>query len=939
MLIETTENAAGAIHGSRIRVTFGTGKTQTAAWSDERELSWPDLADLLTSHAVGPKEGPCIVPAVFRSNRRKMADAECIGIAMLDSDAGATLDQIAAAIRALGWSAIISSTHSHLTTRTTAKRGNWDKFCLAHGDKPDLEQAFLEAERSYLPGIADDAEIVAQTDTEVVFQHQPCPKFRITIPLLRPWIASSYDDQRNANAAWKERITALAHVLSLRHDQSCTDTSRLFYLPRKPAEGSEPETLILEGEPCDLFALPKVPDPAPRQRQTKRGNVSKARFPHDSGTNSSSGPGAGKVTFNDPDTGEIINLTAWARSSGQHFEIVNALRARSPGILLNKVAEGSRHHIRCPNEEAHTQSGADAATFIVNASESTSRGFVYHCRHAHCEGRDRLIALCQMLQQGWLSLEDLTAPEFLSERGVSRPTIRYIGGEITGIVDEAERALIQADLNIYQRGAFVVRPGRVTVSIQQGRTISAQRILEIGNHSLIEAMTVAADWEKFDARSESWIRIDAPLKVAKTFQQRIGRWRLPVLSGIINAPTLRTDGSILASSGYDRCTGLLMDTEGVVFPKVPAHPSHADALQSLAILEELIDDFPFVDPPSRAVALSAILTASIRRSLTTAPMHAFTAPTAGSGKSMLVDLASLIAAGREAGVISQGKTEEELEKRLGALLLAGDQVIAIDNCEAPLGGEFLCSMLTQVVVRPRILGRSEAPELPSNAMVTATGNNLILIGDMTRRAVLCRLDPKEERPELRKFATDPLASVRADRGRYVVAALTILRAYHVAGRPSAPNPLGSFKDWSNWVRGALLWVGHADPVDTIEAVRALDPKLDLLIAVLLPWRDVIGHTHISVADLIKVANAQRPVPESSGVQFPKLEFVHPEFREALLSVAGDGGNVNGKRLGKWFGAQQGRVVQGLRIVRRGLIAGNLRWQLEDIVGGPNRGIA
>jgi putative DNA primase/helicase len=94
---------------------------------------------------------------------------------------------------------------------------------------------------------------------------------------------------------------------------------------------------------------------------------------------------------------------------------------------------------------------------------------------------------------------------------------------------------------------------------------------------------------------------------------------------------------------------------------------------------------------------------------------------------MLVDLISLVASGREVGVISQGKTDEELEKRLGALLLAGDHVIGIDNCEAPLGGEFLCSMLTQPSVRTRILGASKAPELPTNAFVTATGNNLVIL--------------------------------------------------------------------------------------------------------------------------------------------------------------------------------------------------------------------
>lgn len=56
---------------------------------------------------------------------------------------------------------------------------------------------------------------------------------------------------------------------------------------------------------------------------------------------------------------------------------------------------------------------------------------------------------------------------------------------------------------------------------------------------------------------------------------------------------------------------------------------------------------------------------------------------------MFVDLAAVITIGRQAGVISQGRTQEEPEKRLGALLLAGAPVVAIDD-DAPLGGDFPC---------------------------------------------------------------------------------------------------------------------------------------------------------------------------------------------------------------------------------------------------------
>ncbi len=70
------------------RFTLGT-YDQTTPWTDLRELIWPELADLLTRHEVGPKEGNCIVPATFSGPRRRKDDALRIDVAMLDSDAGA----------------------------------------------------------------------------------------------------------------------------------------------------------------------------------------------------------------------------------------------------------------------------------------------------------------------------------------------------------------------------------------------------------------------------------------------------------------------------------------------------------------------------------------------------------------------------------------------------------------------------------------------------------------------------------------------------------------------------------------------------------------------------------------------------------------------------------------------------------------------------------
>lgn len=505
---------------------------------------------------------------------------------------------------------------------------------------------------------------------------------------------------------------------------------------------------------------------------------------------------------------------------------------------------------------------------------------------------------------------------------VGNPTIRVTAGDLPRVVGEGEMAVISAGLPLYQRGSMVVRPAQSIVTVADGRKVSTPRLVQVTRHHIAEAMTIAATWERFDARAEDWVLTDCPLRIADTYLARDGMWNLPVLTGIINAPTLRADGSLLDQPGYDAATGLLYDPQGGFFPAIPAHPDRGLALSALRFLRGVIETFPFVTGADRAVALSGMLTAAIRRSLPSAPLHGFNAPTAGSGKSLLVDIASMIVSGRPASVIAQGKTEEEMEKRLGAALIAGDPLISIDNCETGLGGELLCQVLTQPMLKVRLLGKSLNIEVPSTAAVFATGNNLTMVGDMTRRAIRCTLDAGVERPELREFDRDPVAMVAATRGDYVAAALTILRAFHLAGRPQQTTPLGSFTEWSRWVRDGLIWLGEADPCATMEEVRGADPKLEALTTVIEQWHTHLGTRRVSVKEVIDVATDQAPGLYTRG------EFINPEFREALLAVAGDGGAISGRRLGKWLSANQGRIVNTMRIVPDGIVSGISRWRLR-----------
>jgi putative DNA primase/helicase len=478
--------------------------------------------------------------------------------------------------------------------------------------------------------------------------------------------------------------------------------------------------------------------------------------------------------------------------------------------------------------------------------------------------------------------------------------IRIAAGEIERIVDETELALIKAGRGLYQRDGKIVFVSYSPARTSKGEDTLTIQIIERGEHALLLDMSAAANFEKFDKRANKWVSADPSMTIVLALQQHgLGKLRFPVLHGVVTAPTMRSDGSLLSMPGHDAATGLLFDPRGAVFPKIPDRPTRADAESAFALLNGLIGTFPFETKNDRAVALSAILTACVRRSLPTAPLHAISAPTAGNGKGKLVDIACVIATGFKASPIGQRTVEDELEKAIAAKLMTGAPFIAIDNCTQPLSGDLLNSMLTQEEVSPRILGQSKAPSVSTGAFVTATGNGLVIKGDLIRRTLLCRIDAKVEQPENRAFKFDPVMEAVERRPAFVVAALTILRAYHVAGRPGRPTPLGSFEVWSDLVRGAIIWVGAADPVETMNQLRKSDPELEALRSVMGQWREAFG--------IFESATAAEAIREATK-QDVTGKLVQPDFRDALMIVAGRGGQISSRALGHWLQSKAGRIV-------------------------------
>src|SRR5262249_4962131 len=175
------------------------------------------------------------------------------------------------------------------------------------------------------------------------------------------------------------------------------------------------------------------------------------------------------------------------------------------------------------------------------------------------------------------------------------------------------------------------------------------------------------------------------------------------------------------------------------------------------------------------------------------------------------------------------------------------------------------------------------------------------------------LDAKMERPELREFKGDPVARVLADRGKYIAAVLTIARAYIAAGRPGKLKPLASFKGWSDTVRSALVWLGCADPVDTIVAVRAEDPKLQALATMLAAWARAFGKG-----------------PENARSTSEAINEAPIDLYNAIANISWRG-RPEANHLGKWLASHKDRLVNGLCFRKNPRSGAAADWYVEGLV--------
>jgi hypothetical protein len=508
-----------------------------------------------------------------------------------------------------------------------------------------------------------------------------------------------------------------------------------------------------------------------------------------------------------------------------------------------------------------------------------------------------------------------------------RPIIR-VGVDTHRVLDDAVAALSR-DPDLYARGAALVTMHPASGLIGPSTRELPLVVLRVRH------MARVAEWQSMG--KEGWVPSASDSSIVAAVHA-LGLWPgVRELAGIIDTPVFRPDGTVLNTAGYDAATQLFY-VPSAEFGDIPDAPTKQEAEHSLATLMNPFSEFPFINTTAKGAYLSVILGRFMRPMFSgAAPGYCFDANNRGAGKGKLIKSAAIITTGGEAATTPFVADEEEWRKKITSVLRTSANICVVDDVPRGkyLGGWNWNSLLTSDVWQDRILGESTIITMRNLTTWVTTGNGILLLGDMTRRMIHVRLETPHDKPEtIEHTITDIEGYVRENRVELVRAALTIIRAWVVAGKPrSGVRLLGSYESWSAHVAAVVAWLGFGDISMTQEEYEERTSVGDGDAATLKPlvnaWEKTFGmNTSVTASHVLTlIATEDRRVDRAKKlvVRFCDddepldLDHRYKDLREAVIGFAPSktGGLPSAVYLGRMLSASLKRPINGRWLVSLG----------------------
>ncbi len=404
---------------------------------------------------------------------------------------------------------------------------------------------------------------------------------------------------------------------------------------------------------------------------------------------------------------------------------------------------------------------------------------------------------------------------------------------------------------------------------------------------------------------------------------------LPQLVRVVEAPVFASNGTLQTEPGYHKASRTYYaPAAGFTVGNVPEEPTQDDISFAVDLLaHELLGEFPFIGDAEKAHAAAVLLLPFAHDLIDSCtPFHLIEKPCPGTGATLMVDMLAYPAIGRPISVMTEGRDEDEWRKRLTAKLRGGAAFIVIDNLKRRLDSAALSSAITSTMWEDRILGKSEMVKTPVRCVWVGTGNNPALSSEMARRTVRIRLDSKIDQPWLRKGFRHPDLRiwVKQNRGQLVWAALTLIRAWIVTGRPKGDIRLGMFESWSETMGGILKVAGIDGFLANLnEFYKQSDAEGSAVRTFVAAWWDAHNEREVGVKELWRLVDkgdADLNLGDGSErSQRTRMGKILANLRDRMFRIeTEEGTNTDG-----------GRGMKSLRVARGGTCHRAQMWKLEE----------
>lgn len=234
-------------------------------------------------------------------------------------------------------------------------------------------------------------------------------------------------------------------------------------------------------------------------------------------------------------------------------------------------------------------------------------------------------------------------------------------------------------------------------------------------------------------------------------------------------------------------------------------------------LDTLLQDFCFKSPADRTNFLGMLLTiVLISRFIGAKPGALFNGNQPGLGKSMLGQIIAILRDGRPTESASYNPNDEELEKRLGAIVRRGVMTIIIDNAKGHgrrvlIESPCLERCMTDAVLSFRLLGKSDEIRAENSHIFVITANSPDVSPDLISRSVVINLEYEGD-PKRRHFqVADPEDYAQRHRSELLGELLGMVERWKAGGSPLA-NVCSRFnkRGWGEIVGGILEFNGEPD---------------------------------------------------------------------------------------------------------------------------------